>query len=398
MKQLIPFLLLSFAATAQTNLKVGEPAPPIVVTEWLANTPADTSLAGKYIVLEFWATWCVPCLKAVPHLNELQREFPREDLYFISITDEAPEQARTVFDRVDFHSIVVTDEYGETHRNFGDGSNGLRSYPLTVLIDNRGIVRWYGNPKELTVDKLDRFLTKTYWVAAPLPPVTSSLDSLAEGKTFIPQVITFKDWCDMSEDSTVIWSVNIRQVDGKPADRIVDGAYGPNHGYAVASDLTTIFEYIFPEQKLVLPAGYQNRLYEFSYHDKQPSKDSPDRLRAELFAQLGLRFRVSEEETEAYTFTVKDPNKLVPTREKRFTSIGKDKLGAFAPKKATLTQVAQGLVQFTDSNWTYRGKDRKKYDFLIGLSSPETTIADLESYGLRVKSKPTTIEVVTVLE
>lgn len=71
--------------------------------------PEDTSLHQKYIVLEFWATWCKPCLDAVPHLNGLQAQLNRSDVQFLSMTDEPSEVARQVFDKVDFQSTVVTD-------------------------------------------------------------------------------------------------------------------------------------------------------------------------------------------------------------------------------------------------------------------------------------------------
>jgi thiol-disulfide isomerase/thioredoxin len=79
MKHLALLLFLLFSPLVifgQSNLRVGDPAPPITITEWLANTPEDTTLRDKFIVLEFWATWCKPCLEAVPHLNELRAQVP----------------------------------------------------------------------------------------------------------------------------------------------------------------------------------------------------------------------------------------------------------------------------------------------------------------------------------
>lgn len=391
--------LITTFCLAQTNLKVGAPAPNINVTQWLLNTPQDTSLAGKFIVLEFWATWCKPCLNAVPHMNDLREAFPREDLYFISITDESPEQARAVFDKVDFQSIVVTDEYEETQRNFGNGSTKLSTYPFTVLIDDDNVVRWYGSPKDLDEEKLGLFLAKEPIVAKAVPQQLDPSEELGVGERFVPQKLTLKDYSDASMDSTVTWLVNIREIDDLPEGKGARAVWMPGRGgHTEGSSLREIFEYMFPEQKLVLPMKYESRVYTFTCLDKQPNRDSPGRIRTELFAQLGL---VAEERTEKgwlHIMTINDPGLLQPSVGKRFTRIGRNDLGMFAPEKVTLADVAGGLVQFTDHDWVFRGKDKKKYDFEISLNDRETTIADLERYGLKVKTKPTKIPVVRVKE
>lgn len=65
----------------------------INITDFIHNIPNNKSFEDKFIVIEFWATWCGPCLDAVPHLNELQEKFKlNNDLVFISMTDEKPEK------------------------------------------------------------------------------------------------------------------------------------------------------------------------------------------------------------------------------------------------------------------------------------------------------------------
>jgi len=48
------------------------------------------ALAGKAVVLEFWATWCAPCVAAIPHLNELATQFKDRPVVFLSVSDETP--------------------------------------------------------------------------------------------------------------------------------------------------------------------------------------------------------------------------------------------------------------------------------------------------------------------
>src|SRR5690606_25457450 len=59
---------------------------------------------------------------------------------------------------VDFKTIVVSDQTKATQKSFGDGKRGITQLPLTVLIDNKGIIKWIGSPSKLTATVLDDFL------------------------------------------------------------------------------------------------------------------------------------------------------------------------------------------------------------------------------------------------
>ena len=61
--------------TALAGLKVGDPAPPIKVGEWVKGDSVAGFEPGKVYVMEFWATWCPPCVAAIPHISELQAKY-----------------------------------------------------------------------------------------------------------------------------------------------------------------------------------------------------------------------------------------------------------------------------------------------------------------------------------
>ena len=70
MKQIIfIFLLSQFYIFSQINLEIGGKSPAIIIANWTSNSPENKKFKGKFIVLEFWATWCLLFIKYVPHLN-----------------------------------------------------------------------------------------------------------------------------------------------------------------------------------------------------------------------------------------------------------------------------------------------------------------------------------------
>lgn len=90
---LMALLLVSTFAFAQESNNgkqmwaksvLNEKAPELKVAEWVSKKP-DTK--GKFVLVDFWATWCGPCRKAIPELNELQKQF-KDNLVVIGISDE----------------------------------------------------------------------------------------------------------------------------------------------------------------------------------------------------------------------------------------------------------------------------------------------------------------------
>src|SRR5262245_38056996 len=75
------------APAAATAPELHKPAPDLQLDSYFSAPPdAPRSLAGlrgKVVVLEFWATWCVPCVAAIPHLNELAEKLADQPVVFI---------------------------------------------------------------------------------------------------------------------------------------------------------------------------------------------------------------------------------------------------------------------------------------------------------------------------
>jgi cytochrome c biogenesis protein CcmG/thiol:disulfide interchange protein DsbE len=118
----------------------GSQAPSFFVEKWITPKPA---MDGKFVLLDFWATWCPPCRKSIPHLNALQAKF-KDQLVVVGLSDE-PEAVirRMVEPRIDY--ALAFDTSARTMREVE-----VRGIPHTILIDPKGIVRFEGMPHYLT--------------------------------------------------------------------------------------------------------------------------------------------------------------------------------------------------------------------------------------------------------
>jgi len=133
----------------------------INISDFLLNEPLDKNFNKKFKVLEFWATWCRPCLKAVPHLNKLQQKFKDSNIVFLSFTYETPQKVKQTLKKVKFETVVVTDTTRTIHRTLRIEYNRTMPLPRTVLIDNENKIIWYGSPEKLTAKLVEKFLKKT---------------------------------------------------------------------------------------------------------------------------------------------------------------------------------------------------------------------------------------------
>lgn len=164
----------SVEAQSQRRLEVGDKAPAISTYEWLKGEEVTTYEPGKVYVLDFWATWCAPCIAAMPHLSELQTEYKDQGLEVIAISVDSvgnsgrltPELVEKVkaftadnTDRMGFS--VAIDNQGKTDQAVRI-AYGMNSIPATFIVDRDGRIAWGGNPTPTFDRVLERVIAGTY--------------------------------------------------------------------------------------------------------------------------------------------------------------------------------------------------------------------------------------------
>ena len=162
---LIPILLLLAVGIAggvkhaQKNQRWLKPVVPgdsiaSVDLPWLTTSQSRVfnldDYRGKVVLLDFWASWCGPCLRAMPDISKLHDKYKDQGFTVIGINREPnnPQKARATLQRLNVSFPSALDK-----RRWGDRL-GLRSLPTSMLIDKEGVLRelhlGYTNPE--TVD------------------------------------------------------------------------------------------------------------------------------------------------------------------------------------------------------------------------------------------------------
>src|SRR5207253_11277583 len=119
---------------------------------------------GKVVVLDFWATWCGPCMQSLPMIEEVVKEFADRDVRLFAVNmEEQPDQIKAVMERHKLNFPVVLDRDGAAAARYA-----VTAIPQTVLIDRDGkIARLFVGGGKKTADALKAAIQE---LTAPKPP------------------------------------------------------------------------------------------------------------------------------------------------------------------------------------------------------------------------------------
>ncbi len=110
--------------------------------------------SGKFLILNFWATWCSPCLKEMPDLDQVYQSLGPDNLIVLAVSmGESRERVRKFLKKRNYSFPVMTDPEMEITRLYG-----VRNIPITYLVDPSGVIigRALG-PREWSEPKLLKF-------------------------------------------------------------------------------------------------------------------------------------------------------------------------------------------------------------------------------------------------
>ena len=119
----------------------GKPAPELALDAWIGDGTSIEALRGQVVVIDFWATWCGPCMAAIPKNIELVEKHGKDGLAFIGVHDSRNgwDKADSVVTEQGINYPVARDAAGASVKSYN-----LGFWPTYVVVDRRGVVRAAG--------------------------------------------------------------------------------------------------------------------------------------------------------------------------------------------------------------------------------------------------------------
>ncbi|MEM1069778.1 MAG: TlpA disulfide reductase family protein [Planctomycetota bacterium] len=146
------------------ELGIGSKAPALDIEHWVQDgngffKPVTEFSSGKVYVVEFWATWCGPCIASMPHLAELQTKYRGRGVQIVSISDESldevkalllreNEEAGKTFEEITSAYSLTTDPDRSNHVAYMEAAN-QSGIPTSFIVGKSGLIEWIGHPMEM---------------------------------------------------------------------------------------------------------------------------------------------------------------------------------------------------------------------------------------------------------
>ena len=117
------------------RIAVGQPSPSFKYLDINGKEVSLADLAGKYVYIDTWATWCGPCRGELPHLKTLEEKYGKKNIYFVSISCDR--------DKAAWEKMVKEDKLGGIQLHNGGDNTFMDAYMITgiprfILLDKEG--------------------------------------------------------------------------------------------------------------------------------------------------------------------------------------------------------------------------------------------------------------------
>lgn len=156
-------LLAGLAPVIGRGAQLGEPAPPLMVKEWIKGKPVEVKAGTNIIVVDIFTTSSLACRASITNLNEAQKRFQGQGLVVVGVSEESPDQIRKFLQQegAKIEYAIAADDQRQTSLKYMMPVH-QRGVPCAFVVGKDGRLLWYGNPLYDLDKVLDQIITGHY--------------------------------------------------------------------------------------------------------------------------------------------------------------------------------------------------------------------------------------------
>lgn len=388
-KLLFSILVVAGAVTARPQSAVnraGDDAPNLTF-QAVGKPVRPDFYQGKILVLDFWATWCAPCIANFGHFNALATKYAANDVVFALMSEEPPSRIRRFFERTKkvVKGISLADTSGLTMNSYN-----ITSLPSCVVIGKDNRIKWKGAGSELTADVLDKIIRhetdESQPVVVPLPKpdrepiIQRSLlsfnfalaDTTTQNREFSGATAAVGNvWLNYSRVNTSL-------------EMILEEVSGYNRATRISTNATEKLQVLYD---IKFSGGRDSSLYTPYSGKVIPGKGQRNFLLTLLEGTMNMHITARREEKRHYELVVVDSAKLnsFKSMQRNHSSYSYDVFPTFEIIGYPLGEIAFYLEHSMKRVITTKIPDLTFYDLSLNIRSIEELQKGLRFHGLALK-------------
>jgi cytochrome c biogenesis protein CcmG, thiol:disulfide interchange protein DsbE len=149
----VALIYVIYAAIHERVVSAGDRAPDFTITADNGRAVGVPNFGGKVLVLNFWATWCPPCIQETPSLSQFAQQFAPKGVVVLGVSVDRDEQAYRAFLRK-FNPAFLTARDLKLHEDYG-----TFMYPETYIIDAKGkVLQKLAEPADWMDPKMTQYI------------------------------------------------------------------------------------------------------------------------------------------------------------------------------------------------------------------------------------------------
>lgn len=344
---------------------------------------------GKILVLDFWATWCAPCIANFPHMNQLVRNFKNENIVFAAISEEPVKTVKTFFYRTkkQLDPLHLADD--------GSISNSyqITAIPTCIVIDKNNVIRWIGIGSQLTDQIIRSIIDENYKgniaQKRDVPPITNESNIPIEKQLFsfkINKADILSVETSLARTSPKMGLVNFTKTNVMLKDLLLEITGLGSSQRIISKDTSKLnakFNVSFNTSSSIRDTSmYSN--YKNMYISDAPRTNYLLNL---LQENLHFKLEIIEENQDVYTLSIIDKEKInsfKSLQETHSSNTGRDNFPDFEIVGYSLKDLTTELEKETQEIMICDIQDATHYDLSLDISSFSKLNRRLNFYGLKL--------------